>query len=247
MAEGVRGFEAARDFLRSRLSMPTEMTSRMLGEEVESAVRAHCFFSARVAEGHVLERLRGISDAYGRGEIDLATARMRFKEWYDQAKPGQRFADEEKITNVSSTMRLNLVFRQSAAMAQGLGRYQVSRDPEIEERWPCWRYITGPNPRDTHLALDGMVFLKSDPVWRKIYPPWEFNCNCDVEDVEMPEGGADSLEGYEVPEPASGYSFDPEEAFRAADFGLIADEALREQTRAEYEDIFGQSLRKSGG
>lgn len=210
-------FAAAKEYLEGRLNMPTNMTSRVISEEIPARVRAHCFFSARVAEGNVLERLRAVSDAYGKGEIDLATARMRFKQWYDQAKPGRRFADEEKLTNIASTMRLNLVMRQNAAMAAAVGRYQVSRDPEVEERWPCWRYITGPNPRPEHLALDGRVFLKSDPVWQKVYPPWEFNCNCDVEDAELPEKGADTIRAEDVPESLDGFRFDPAEAFREFD------------------------------
>lgn len=226
-------FSAAREFLRKRLQMPTEMTSRVIADEIPAQVRAHCFFSARVAEGHVLDRLRDISDAYGRGEIDLASARLKFKQWYDLDKPGQRFVDEEKITNIASTMRLNLVFRQNAAMAAGVGRYQVSRDPAVEERWPAWRYITGPNPRDTHLALDGRVFLKSDPVWKKIYPPWDFNCNCDVEDAEIPEKGVDKIAAAAVPESESGFRFDPAEAFKKLDLSLIKDDELRERARRE--------------
>jgi hypothetical protein len=226
-------FTAAREFLEKRLDMPTDMASRVISDEIPARVRAHCFFSARVAEGHVLAKLRGLSDAYANGEIDLATARMKFKEWHDREKPGKRHADGERITNIASTMRLDLVFRQNAAMAAGVGRYQVGRDPDVEERWPCWRYITGPNPRDAHLALDGRVFLKSDPVWHRIYPPWEFNCNCDVEDAELPEKGADRIDADAVPKSESGFAFDPAEAFMRFDPDLIPDPDLREQTVSE--------------
>ncbi len=239
-------FTAAKDYLEKRLNMPTDMTSRVISEEIPAQVRAHCFFSARVAESKVLDQLRGVSDAYSRGEIDLATARMKFKKWYDQKKPGERFADGEKITNIASTMRLNLVMRQNAAMAAGVGRYQVSRDPEIEERWPCWRYITGPNPRDAHAALDGRVFLKSDPVWHRIYPPWEFNCNCDVEDAELPENGADKIKAEAVPESESGFKFDPAEAFRKLDPKLIDDDQLRSQVIGELEQKYNVKYNEDG-
>ena len=58
-----------------------------------------------------------------------------------------------------------------------MGRYQVSRDPDIEERWPCRRYIAGHTPRGVHKALDGKVIRKDDPFWHSHYPPWDFNCN----------------------------------------------------------------------
>lgn len=227
-------FTAAREFLSKRLNMPTDMASRVISDTIPAQVRAHCFFSARVAEGNVLSRLRDVSDAYSRGDIDLATARTMFKRWYDQEKPGQRQADGEKLTNIASTMRLNLVMRQNAAQAAAVGRYQVSRDPDIEERWPCWRYITGPNPRASHAYFDGRVFLKSDPVWRKIYPPWDFNCNCDVEDAELPEGGAEQIKPGNVPGVPSGYAFDPAEAFRRIDLSL-----LDNQAKIDFELAYG--------
>ena len=214
-------FAAAREYLAKRLNMPTDMSSRVIATEIPAQVRAHCFFSARVAEGHVLDRLRDVSDAYGRGDIDLATAREKFKRWYDREKPGKRFEDGETLGNIASTMRLDLVMRQNASMAAAVGRYQVSRDPDIEERWPCWRYITGPNPRPSHAELDGKVFLKSDPIWHRIYPPWDFNCNCDVEDAELPERGPDKVRDGDVAKPETGFAFDPAEAFSEVDISLF--------------------------
>lgn len=214
-------FAAAREYLAKRLNMPTDMSSRVIATEIPAQVRAHCFFSARVAEGHVLDRLRDVSDAYGRGDIDLATAREKFKRWYDREKPGKRFEDGETLGNIASTMRLDLVMRQNAAMAAAVGRYQVSRDPDIEERWPCWRYITGPNPRPSHAELDGKVFLKSDPIWHRIYPPWDFNCNCDVEDAELPERGPDKVRDGDVAKPETGFAFDPAEAFNEVDISRL--------------------------
>lgn len=239
-------FAAAREYLAKRLNMPTDMSSRVIATEIPAQVRAHCFFSARVAEGHVLDRLRDVSDAYGRGDIDLATAREKFKRWYDREKPGKRFEDGETLGNIASTMRLDLVMRQNAAMAAAVGRYQVSRDPDIEERWPCWRYITGPNPRPSHAELDGKVFLKSDPIWHRIYPPWDFNCNCDVEDAELPERGPDTVRDGDVAKPETGFAFDPAEAFNCFDPDLIHDPKLREQTANDMLARFGKELDKPG-
>lgn len=232
-------FAAARQYLAKRLNMPTDMSSRVIATEVPAQVRAHCFFSARVAEGHVLDRLRDVSDAYGRGDIDLATAREKFKRWYDREKPGKRFEDGETLGNIASTMRLDLVMRQNAAMAAAVGRYQVSRDPDIEERWPCWRYITGPNPRPSHAELDGKVFLKSDPIWHRIYPPWDFNCNCDVEDAELPERGPDEVRDGDVAKPETGFAFDPAEAFKQFDLTQLND-----QDRTDFEIAYGGAAKQ---
>ena len=74
-------YEAANQWLQKRLNLPTEKTSFEISRDFEARQRAHAFFSARVAEGHILERLRGISDAYSRGEIGLAEARTRLKKF----------------------------------------------------------------------------------------------------------------------------------------------------------------------
>ena len=142
-------YEAANQWLQKRLNLPTAKTSFEISRDFEARQRAHAFFSARVAEGHILERLRGISDAYSRGEIGLADARTRLKKFLrgegkDDGTNGLR--------NLASTARLNLILEQNTRMAAAVGRWQVSMDAEIRDRWPCWRYIgsTAQNPRDTH-------------------------------------------------------------------------------------------------
>ena len=164
-------YEAANEFLRKRLSVATTLSSQGISEAVAQDIRTHCFFSARVAETRILDRLREISDAYGSGELGLAESREKIKRMLDTDYSGVYDRDNPKITNLASTARLDLVMRQNAAMGAAVGRYEVSRDPDIEERWPAWRYITGPNPRPAHAALNGRVFRKDDPIWQRIFPP----------------------------------------------------------------------------
>lgn len=227
-------YEAANEFLKNRLTLPTALHSRGISDALPPAVRAHCFFSARVAEARVLEKLRAVSDAYSRGDLGLSEARDQLQRWLDSEGVGDRAA--AAITNISSTMRLNLILRQNAAMAAAVGRYQVSRDPDIEERWPCWRYITGPNPRPEHAALNGKVLRKSDPFWKTHYPPWDFNCNCDVEDSDEEPQQAPP---HDDRAPASGFQFDPAEPFREFDLSSVKDDDLRERIAAKMSAKFG--------
>ena len=228
-------YEAANEFLKNRLTLPTALHNRGISDALPPAVRAHCFFSARVAEARVLEKLRAISDAYSRGDLGLSEARDQLQRWLDSEGVGDRAA--AAITNISSTMRLNLILRQNAAMAAAVGRYQVSRDPDIEERWPCWRYITGPNPRPEHAALNGKVLRKSDPFWKTHYPPWDFNCNCDVEDSDEEPQKAPP---HDDRAPASGFQFDPAEPFREFDMSSIEDERLRKRVVEKMRKTFGK-------
>ena len=122
-------------------------------------------------------------------------------------------------------------------MAAAVGRYQVSMDPEIKERWPCWRYIgsTALNPRDSHARFAGKVFRKDDPIWHKIYPPSDFNCQCDVEDCDDPADDAPK----KVDPAESGFEFDPAHAFEIFDLSKIQDNGLREKTNKLLQNKFG--------
>lgn len=222
-------YEAANEFLKKRLMLPTELHSKGIADALPPVVRAHCFFSARVAEARVLQQLRKVSDAFSRGDLGLAEARTQLQKWLDNKGIGD--PSSAAITNISSSMRLNLILRQNAAMAAAVGRYQVSRDPDIEERWPSWRYITGSNPRPEHAALNGKIFLKSDPFWKTHYPPWDFGCNCDVEDSDEKPQTPPQMEPS-----ASGYSFDPADAFREFDMSSIEDGKLRKRIASQMTD-----------
>lgn len=224
-------YDDANRFLKRRLNVATTLGSNGISAALAANIRNHCFFSAKVAESRILQYLREITDGYADGELGLAEARKRILQYLDREHPGKYDRDDRRITNLASTARLDLVLRQNAAMAAAVGRYQVSRDPDIEERWPCWRYITGPNPRPSHAMHDGKVYRKSDPVWARIYPPWDFNCNCDVEDTDDP--AQPSPRSNNLPVPESGFAFDPARAFE--DFGVdsIEDPDLRKTVREQ--------------
>ena len=205
-------FDAANRWLESRVSVPTTMGSRQLAlsKNFPAEVKANSFFSAKVAEAAVLEKVRDISDRYSRRELNRAEARTEAKSFLmgkgftpddvsRQTEPPagvspEKWQEAKQITNIASTGRLNLVFKQNANMAYAVGQREVSMDPDILERWPYFRYITGPNPRDEHAALDGLVLRKDDPFWATHTPPWDYNCNCVLEDCDAEEakqyGGA---------------------------------------------------------
>ena len=104
------------------------------------------------------------------------------------------------------------ILTQNQKMAVAVGKYAKDRDPVVEQRFPAWQYHCGRNARDAHSKLNGKVFLKSDPIWRKIYPPWEFNCNCWVTNSD--ENPSPPLKPEDEPKPpASGYAFNPADAF----------------------------------
>ena len=229
-------YNGAAEWLAKRANLTTVMGSRQIAEEWTAKARAQAFFSARVAEDHILERLRSVSDAYSRGKIGLAEARTELKrflraEGKDDGTSGLR--------NLASTARLDLILEQNARMAAAVGQYQVGMDPDIRERFPCWRYIgsTALNPRDSHARFAGKVFRKDDPIWHKIFPPSDFNCKCSVEDCDdEPDRVPEKIEP-----PESGFAFDPAHAFEEFDLSSIRNEELRKKTEEGIQRILSEN------
>jgi len=75
--------------------------------------------------------------------------------------------------------RLKNIFKTNIRVARSVGRYKQQRTGKLTE---YWRYIGGlsENPRDGHLAKNGMVLHRDDPWWSTNYPPNGWGCKCRV-------------------------------------------------------------------
>ena len=107
-------------YISRKVNMPTDLGHGALVSQVSPQIKAQAFFSARVAEARILERLRSVSDQYSRGEIGLGEARNALKDFlkaegYNPHKAG--------LKNLASTARLNLILKQNAAMAHAAGEW----------------------------------------------------------------------------------------------------------------------------
>ena len=242
--------EAADRWLKGRLQMPTTLKSDGLAR-LAPAIRAHAFFSAGVAQGHVLAKLREVSDAFTRGEMDLATARKKLKDWLGKKEePGSK--EDRQMGRLWSTARLNLILRQNARMAQAVGEWEQGQSDISRKLFPYWRYVASvsESPRGSHRAYAGKVWRKEDPIWHRIFPPWDFNCKCSVEEVAADEVEPDDVEPTTtddmMPDAAeSGFAFDPAEALRVYDTSLIQDETLRGNVEKRLEEM-GCARREDG-
>ena len=218
-------FDEANDYIKSRVSKTTSLGSHGISQTVPAKIRAHCFYSARVADDRILTKIREVSDAVSGGSLSQSEAAAKLRLWL--RAEGQDNGSK-KITNLASKARVDLILSQNQKMAVAVGKYAKDRDPVVEERFPSWQYHCGRNARDAHGKLDGKVFLKSDPIWRQIYPPWEFNCNCWVTNSD--ENPSPPLKPEDEPKPpASGYAFNPADAFE--DYKV---DDYQFDTRSEY-------------
>ena len=238
---------AQNDFISRRINMPTTKSHDEMLRDVSPRIRAQAFFSARVANARVLDRLREVSDAYSRGEIGLGEARNTLKEFLSREGYNPHQAG---LRNLASTSRLNLILRQNAEMARAAGEWAQMNDPDARKVFPYVRYHSQKDKRtrSTHAALDGKIFRKDDPFLKTHWPPWEFNCRCYLE--EITEKAASKTPGMiQKPTPtdqvtvdsSSGFSFDPSHVFETQDLTTVqpmsraaivrqAEEAVKDQT-----------------
>ncbi|MDD5698482.1 MAG: hypothetical protein PHH77_07680 [Victivallaceae bacterium] len=225
MSDRPQTFDDTNAWLAARVNVPTGMDSRnlALSKNFQSKVRANCFFSAKVAEAHILERLRSVSDSHSRGEINLSTARAQLKSFLAghgyspddvsaQDKPPagvdlKAWKEAKKLSNLASTARLNLILTQNAAMARAVGARQVAFDPDILKRFPYYHYLpsTNKNKRPAHKRFYHLVLLKTDPFWDTHTPPIDYRCGCGIEDIDA--GEAKEFGGIDKAVPRKGGSW----------------------------------------
>lgn len=180
---------------------------------IEARVNDACFFSSKVSDAKLLEKMRDyIAEAAEgkrfRGRADFI-ATMRALMGASKTK------DSGKLTDITSVRRLGLIFdfQQERLSAQLF----LAQGEDEDHAWafPCLELIrVSPrdNPRNWKARwteaggklYDGrMVALRNDPIWRRIsrfgspVPPFDFNSGMGLEEVNRFE--AEGL-GIELPE-----------------------------------------------
>ena len=173
---------------------------------------------------------------------------------FAEASSAQAFGRDEGcdphqagMRNLASTARLNLILDQNAKMARAVAQYEAMHRPANLKMFPYVIYrasVGSRSPRDSHRLYDGMIIDKRDPWLRTHWPPWEFGCNCDLENCSAKKAATlGTVKPMSDPEDKvtvdseSGFSFDPEHAFEKFDFDAIEDPNLREEAREGVEKI----------
>ncbi len=130
------------------------------------------FVVAGAAKEDLLEDLRGAVQEALEGET-IETFRKRFDEIV--ATHGWSYRG-------GRNWRTRVIYDTNRRSSYAAGRYRQMK--AIASRRPYWRYRhshASVQPRDQHLAWDGMVLRHDDPWWDMHYPPNGWGCKCYVE------------------------------------------------------------------
>lgn len=156
--------------------------TRDLFDGLTSQYKNDAFTIAGVSDQRLIQKIR---DALGE-TLAKGGTREDFHKAVDELTTD---AGMEKL----AAFDLDTVFQTNAGKAYSAGRLEQMKEPSMMDALPYWQYWTVGDlrVRPAHAVLDGFCARAIDPVWLKIYPPWDFNCRCGVIPIlpeDAPEG-----------------------------------------------------------
>lgn len=161
-------FDEAIAYLESRIALPADRWNDFQDSEANAA-----FWSAGAVDATLVSDLqksltRAIQNGVPYDSPEFAAQIAGFSEQYGWDLKG------------GADWRARLILSQNLRQSYAAGRRDQQYDPDVMKLQPYLQYVHSDSrsPRPAHLALDGKVFRKDDPIWGSITPPNGFNCGC---------------------------------------------------------------------
>ena len=171
-------FDDAISYLESRIALPADRWNDYANSEANAA-----FWSAGAVDATLVIDLqkavtRAIQSGVPYDSPDFAAQIASFSEQYGWDIKG------------GADWRARLILSQNLRQSYAAGRYDQQFDPDVMKLQPYLQYLHSDSraPRPAHVALDGKVFRKDDPIVSSIYPPNGFNCFPDGTLIATPDG-----------------------------------------------------------
>ena len=167
---GKAEFREQIDFLTQQRPKPTRVwTDAMQGEHDRA------FVVAGVTDMAMLEEFQA-AVIEGARTYDIKTFAGEFDRLVD--KYGWSY-------NGGREWRIRTIFETNIRTSHMAGRLRQMRAPDMVKAMPYWQYIHAEtrvplNPRELHVAWDGMVLVWNDPWWDVYFPPNDWKCSCGV-------------------------------------------------------------------
>lgn len=169
-------FKEAVDHFRQKVNLPTQRWT-----DVMEGAHARAFVVAGAAKEDLLKDFRGVIDK----AISKGTTIEEFRRDFDQIVQAHGWNYKG-----GRGWRTRVIYSTNITTAYAAGRYQQMTDPDVLRLQPYWEYRHSENvkePREEHLAWDGLVLKADDPWWKTHYPPNGWGCHCYVEPVTRRE------------------------------------------------------------
>jgi SPP1 gp7 family putative phage head morphogenesis protein len=163
-------FDEAISYLEGRIALPSERWNDYQDSEANAV-----FWSAGAVDATLVSDLqksvtRAIQNGTPYDSPEFAAQIANFSEQYGWDIKG------------GADWRARLILTQNLRQSYAAGRHDQQFDRDVMKLQPYLQYLHSDSraPRPAHLALDGKVFRKGDPIVSSIYPPNGFNCGCSM-------------------------------------------------------------------
>lgn len=163
-----RPFDQAIAYFRDKLSMPSEHW-----DDLWKQMHTKAFTVAGAMQDELLEDLRSAVDK----ALAEGTTLDEFRDAFDDIVGAYGW-----VYKGGRNWRSNVIYGTNLRTAYQSGRYRQMADPDVTQLRPYWQYRHGDsvNPREQHLAWDGLILRWDDPWWSTHYPPNGWGCRCRV-------------------------------------------------------------------
>ena len=210
-------------YISNKKLTPTGKTSAEIVADWSDDDRARAFFSSRVTKVEVLETMRHRITQVIAGAGTTQQAQWWIREFLatdgrSALKEMGFLADEaemnknNRLSELGSARRIRLIIEQNVDNARAASEYDGLL--ETKDVYPYGEYHTAEDGkvRPGHAALDGNIYEIGSPELRRVYPPNDFRCRCNIRPIRK-----DELNGRKIQRTAppvselspSGFSFDP--------------------------------------
>lgn len=164
-------FQEAVDHFREKLSLPTESYRDLRG-----AGNARAFVVAGANKAALVTDLHAAVDDAIAGGDSIGTFRKKFDAIVE--KHGWDYRG-------GRNWRTEVIYTTNVRQAYNAGRWKQMTDPEVVRLRPYLQYhhSGSPNPREQHLAWDGLTLEVNDPWWHAHAPQNGYGCKCTITSV----------------------------------------------------------------
>lgn len=154
------------------------VVAREVFDQLLPELRARAFTVAGVEGANTVQRIKDEITDFTRGQTADGEART-----WDQAKAAiVQTLDDANFSPAAAERRATILLRTHAFQAYQSANWKVAQ-ADADTTHLQYLATEDSHVRDSHLALNGLVFPKGDVFWNGHYPPWEWGCRCRVRPI----------------------------------------------------------------
>ena len=187
---------AALEFLRSKKLLPG-----FSHYDVWLYQHAVAFTVAKMMDADMLAEVKDAVETAQRNGTSFEVFKQRLKPylmsrgWWGEQVMTDPVDGVAKLVQLGSTRRLRVIFQTNMATAFAAGQW--ARIQSNKKALPYLRYnkSAAGQPRDSHRRYYGLVLPVEHPIWKQIFPPNGYGCQCSVSQLSRKQAEREGISG----------------------------------------------------